>query len=91
MSLSDFFHIVQDGGPDAIFLLLVFSGMWLSGRIFAKSVVDYRDEQIQYREQIIERQTATIQRQQELFDQALKTIRDDLLPLLKSRTTSTVP
>lgn len=85
MSLGDFFHIVENGGPDAIFLLLVFSAMWLSGRIFQKNAVDYRDAQIQYRENIIERQNTNIQRQQELFDQALRTIKDDLIPLLKNR------
>lgn len=69
MSLSDVIHIVQSGGPDAIFLLLTFVGLLLGGRIAVKREIDYRDA-------LIARQEATLTRQQDLFDQALSLLRE---------------
>jgi hypothetical protein len=83
LSLSDIFKVVENGGPDVIFLLLVFSSLWLLGRIFSKESIAYRDEQVRYRDALIERQGLTITHQQELFDQALRLIKEDLLPMIE--------
>jgi hypothetical protein len=77
VSLGDVFASVKDGGPDSIFLLLLFITLWLAGKIYAKREIDYRDL-------LIERQAAIIDRQQASFDDALKLIREDLVPLARS-------
>jgi hypothetical protein len=69
--LGDVIRIAQSGGPDAIFLLLLFVGMLLGGRIYVKREIDYRD-------QLIARQDERLSRQQDLFDQALAMVRDQL-------------
>lgn len=71
MGLGDVIKIVQGGGPDAIFLLLLFSSLWLGGRIFVKREIEYRD-------QLIAKQDERLNRQQDLFDQALTMLRDQL-------------
>lgn len=69
MSFGDIVRIVQSGGPDAIFLLLLFSSLWLGGRIFVKREIEYRD-------QLIGKQDERLNRQQDLFDEALKMLRE---------------
>lgn len=71
MSLGDVIKIVQGGGPDAIFLLLLFCGLVLSNRICIRREVEYRDA-------LISKQDERLGRQQDLFDEALKLIRDQL-------------
>ena len=68
MSLGDVIRIVQSGGPDAIFLLLIFCGLLLGGRIAIKREIEYRDI-------LIAKQDIAITRQQDLFDQALGLLR----------------
>lgn len=65
MSFGDLVKLVQGGGPDAIFLLLLFCSLWLGGRIYVRREIDYRD-------QLIAKQDERLTRQQDLFDDALK-------------------
>lgn len=85
MSVSDIFKVVAGGGPDAIFLLLIFSSLILAGRLYAKNAIDYRDEQIDYRDKIIDRQNLVIDEQRKLFDTTISTMRNDIIPLIEGR------
>ena len=71
MSLGDVIRIAQSGGPDAIFLLLLFIGLLLGGRIALMREIDYRDG-------LIARQQETLTRQQDLFDQALGLLKEEV-------------
>ena len=86
MGAGDIWRVVQNGGPDAIFLLIIFSSLWLTGRIFDKRAVDYRDKQIEQRDAIIERKDQIIARNTEVFDQTMKTFREEIIPLLRDLT-----
>ena len=69
MSLTDIFGIIQSGGPDAIFLLLLFCALWIRGVVYAKREVDYRDS-------LLAKQDTMLTRQQDLFDQALGLLKE---------------
>jgi len=65
VSAGDLIHIIGSGGPDAIFLLVVFCSLLLGGRVYVRREIDYRDA-------LISRQDEQLSRQQDLFDGALK-------------------
>ena len=71
MSFGDIIKLVQGGGPDVIFLLLMFCSLWLGGRIYVRREIDYRD-------QLIAKQDERLSRQQDLFDEALKFMREQI-------------
>lgn len=75
------------GAYGAVFLLLVFAGLWLGGRIIRPQERDNeskrREDDIAYRDKIIDRQSAQIDRLHSNFETALKTIREDVLPLVE--------
>jgi hypothetical protein len=61
--------------------------LWFSRRLLLPAELDReaerRKEEVAYRDTIIERQSATLEREQYLFQQALDTIKVDILPLLQ--------
>lgn len=74
------------GAYGAVFLLLCFAGLWLARKIITPQELDTeaqrRKDEVAYRDAIIERQSIQIDRLQSNFETALKTIREDVLPLL---------
>lgn len=75
------------GAYGAIFLLLVFAGLILARKLITPQELDSeaqkRKDDNNYRDTIIERQSTQIDRLQSNFETALRTIREDVLPLIE--------
>lgn len=96
--LQQAFDVVKSGGPAVIFVLLLLFGLMLTGQIRPKASVEAemanlerahtaemasRDRQIAEVTRAQERLQERIDREHELFQQALTVIRQDLMPMLR--------
>lgn len=92
-SYDDFINLLKNGGPPVVLLLLLGLSLILTRRLrFPDEVanekerrieeIKYRDAIIEKREQHIEKQSSQIDRLQDNFEVALRSIREDMIPLL---------
>jgi phenylpropionate dioxygenase-like ring-hydroxylating dioxygenase large terminal subunit len=93
MNWDDFINSIKQGGPSVIIILSLGIALFVTRRLrFPDEVTNekerrieelkYRDEIIARREEHIERQSSQIDRLQDNFEVALKSIREDMLPLI---------
>lgn len=92
-SYDDFANILKQGGPPVIVLLLTGISLLVTRKLrFPDEVANERErriEEIKYRDDIIakrelhiEKQSSQIDRLQDNFEVALKSIREDMVPLI---------
>ena len=97
--LNEAFNAIKTGGPAVIFVLLLVLGLLLTGQLRPKASVEAeqahlerahaaelatRDRQIADTVRAQERLQERVEREHELFEQALTVIRQDLMPMLRS-------
>jgi hypothetical protein len=78
VSFEELFKLISEGGPDVVFLLMAFITMAMTGQIYYKREVGMRDAQI-------DRLTENNRRQQDLFESALKLIKEDIIPMVSQQ------
>lgn len=94
LSLDDILNILKVGGPSVILCLMVALYLLLSRKLrFPDEIntekerriadIEYRDKIIEKREAHIDRQADQIDRLQDNFELALKSIKEEILPLLE--------
>lgn len=71
MDITDVYKVVSNGGPDVIFLLLLFVSLFLTGVLRVKREVDTQIEQVTTMKGINESLLARLDRQQALFERSL--------------------
>jgi hypothetical protein len=94
LSFSDIINIIKQGSASVIALLIVSISLLFSRRLRFPDEVDnerqrrleevkYRDDIIANQREHIDSQAAQIDRLQDNFEVALKSIREELIPLLR--------
>jgi hypothetical protein len=85
MSVSDILQQAT-GAYGAFFLLILICSLWMSRKVVLPAELDTaekrRQEENAYRDALIERQSKQIEQLQNNFETALRTIREDVLPLV---------
>lgn len=71
MDLADVYKVVANGGPDVIFLLLLFLSLFLTGVLRVKREVDAQTEQVITMKGINDDLLERLDRQQALFERSL--------------------
>lgn len=98
LSLDDIVNILKVGGPSVVLVLIIALYLLLSRKLrFPDEIInererrlaeiDYRDKIIEKREAHIDRQADQIDRLQDNFELALKSIKEEILPLLEKTLT----
>jgi hypothetical protein len=99
MDPAAFFDAVKNGGPSAIFVLVMLLTLILTGQLRTKGTVESemaalekahraelaaRDHQIAELIRIQERLTERMDRNQELFGESMSLIRQEVMPMLRA-------